>query len=316
MCYDPLSQLLNLIEARAAMSIGLEARGRWAIDVPPVHALKCNIIRQGSCFLEVQGERLMLAAGDCFLIGPDLSFVIGSDLNCSPIPAAEVFSQKAYKNHAKLDGGAGPGFLCHSGRMDLPLNSELLREILPSIVVIRAESIVAERLHWLTNRLEEELAGDVPGGAAMAIPIMQMIFIELIRSLPVMTERSWLSALSDPRIGGALMAIHRDPGHNWRLDELAGISHLSRSQFSARFRAAVGHSAMEYILRWRMMQAHKLLARPNMTIASVAAQLGYGSESAFIYAFRRTLGTTPRRMQQQIRSSESPKKSNKDKKLQ
>jgi AraC-like DNA-binding protein len=72
---------------------------------------------------------------------------------------------------------------------------------------------------------------------------------------------------------------------------------------------------MEYILRWRMMQAHKLLARPNMTIASVAAQLGYGSESAFIYAFRRILGTTPRRMQQQIRSPESPKKSNKDKKL-
>jgi AraC-like DNA-binding protein len=52
-----------------------------------------------------------------------------------------------------------------------------------------------------------------------------------------------------------------------------------------------------------------------MTIASVAAQLGYGSESAFIYAFRRILGTTPRRMQQQIRSPESPKKSNKDKKL-
>lgn len=289
---DPLSQLLNLIEASATMSVGLEACGRWAIDVPPVSALKCNIIRQGSCFLEVQGERLMLAAGDCFLIGPDIPFVIGSDLNCPPIPAAEVFSQKAYKNHAKLDGGAGPGFLCHSGRMDLPLNSELLREILPSIVVIRAESIVAERLHWLTNRLEEELAGDVPGGAAMAIPIMQMIFIELIRSLPVMTDRSWLSALSDPRIGGALMAIHRDPGHNWRLDELAGISHLSRSQFSARFRAAVGNSPMEYILRWRMMQAHKLLARPNMTIASVAAQLGYGSESAFIYAFRRILGTT------------------------
>jgi len=312
---DPLSQLLNLIEASATMSVGLEACGRWAIDVPPVSALKCNIIRQGSCFLEVQGERLMLAAGDCFLIGPDIPFVIGSDLNCSPIPAADVFSQKAYKNHAKLDGGAGPGFLCHSGRMDLPLNSELLREILPSIVVIRAESIVAERLHWLTNRLEEELAGDVPGGAAMAIPIMQMIFIELIRSLPVMTDRSWLSALSDPRIGGALMAIHRDPGHNWRLDELAGISHLSRSQFSARFRAAVGNSPMEYILRWRMMQAHKLLARPNMTIASVAAQLGYGSESAFIYAFRRILGTTPRRMQQQIRSSENPEKDNKYKKL-
>ncbi|KAB2662675.1 AraC family transcriptional regulator [Brucella tritici] len=306
MYYDPLSQLLDLIEASATMSVGLEACGRWAIDVPPVRALKCNIIRQGSCFLEVQGERLMLAAGDCFLIGPDLPFVIGSDLNCLPIPAGEVFSQKAYKNHAKLDGGAGSEFLCHSGRMDLPLNSELLREILPSIVVIRAESIVAERLHWLTGRLEEELAGDVPGGAAIAIPIMQMIFIELIRSLPVMTERSWLSALSDPRIGGALMAIHWDPGHNWRLDELAGISHLSRSQFSARFRAAVGHSPMEYILRWRMMQAHKLLARPNMTIASVAAQLGYGSESAFIYAFRRILGTTPRRRQQQIRSSENP----------
>lgn len=294
---DPLSQLLNLIEARAVVSTGLEARGFWAIHVPPVRALKCNMIKHGDCMLEIKDERWQLAAGDCFLVGPDLPFVIGTDLNRSPQSAAEVFAETGVSAYARLDAGPGPTFLCLGGSMDLPEIAKFLTDALPTIIVIRGKSAVAGRIHWLIERLEEELASDSPGAAAMAAQIMQMIFIELMRNLPEGGIGSWLAALSDPRISAALKAIHSDPGRNWRLEDLAKISHLSRSQFAARFRAAVGHAPMDYVLRWRMALAQKALAQPNARITSVARELGYRSESAFTFAFRRITGWTPRQTQ-------------------
>lgn len=298
---DPLSQFLDLIEARAVLSTGLEARGFWAVHVPPVHALKCNMIQHGDCLLEVEGERWQLAAGDCFLVGPDLPFVIGSDLGRLPRPAAEVFAGTVANAYARLDAGPGPAFLCRGGRMDLPEIAGFLTDALPPVTVIRSESVVAGRIRWLLGRLDEELAADAPGAAAMAAQIIEMIFIELMRHVPDGRIGGWLAALSDPRIGAALGAIHRDPGRDWRLEDLARISHLSRSRFSARFRAAVGHAPIDYVLRWRMALAQKALTRPEATIAAVATQLGYSSESAFTYAFRRATGTTPRRARQRAR---------------
>ncbi|MFB9791997.1 AraC family transcriptional regulator [Shinella granuli] len=299
---DPLSQFLSLVEARAVISTGLAARGLWAMHVPPVRALKCNMIKRGECTVETRGKRWRLTAGDCFLIGPELPFVIGTDLNRLPRHAAEVFAGPRESSYAQLDAGAGPDFLCLSGRMDLTETARFLTDTLPPIIVVRSDSPVAGRLHWLVGRLEDELSSNAPGSTAMARQIMQMIFIELLRNLPEERTGSWLAALSDPRIGAALRAIHDAPHRVWRLDELAGISHLSRSRFSARFRAAVGRAPMDYVLRWRMTLAQKALLQPDATIATIAAQFGYGSESAFIHAFRQATGLTPRQARQEARS--------------
>ncbi|WP_332713992.1 helix-turn-helix transcriptional regulator [Pelagibacterium mangrovi] len=96
-------------------------------------------------------------------------------------------------------------------------------------------------------------------------------------------------------MSSAIRAIHADPGHDWRLGELAAISHLSRSQFSARFRESVGRSPMDYLLHWRMTVARRALATRGASVGAVAANLGYTSESAFGVAFRRVTGITPRR---------------------
>ncbi|MEP7453600.1 AraC family transcriptional regulator [Phyllobacterium sp. SB3] len=291
---DPLSQLLRLAGVQAAVSTGLKARGRWAVRVPPLPTLKCNVIRQGDCALEMEGRRWQLHTGDCFLAAPGLSFTIGTDLDRQARPAEEVFADCKDGLIARLDAGPGPDFLCLGGRMDLPPAAALLVEALPPVTVIPAGSPVALRIGWLLDRLEEEGRAAVPGSAAMATQIMQIVFIELIRALPEGGGKGWLAALSDPRIGPALGAIHRDPGRAWRLEDLAAISHLSRSQFSARFRQAVGRAPMDYLLHWRMVLARRALTQPGVPVAAVAADLGYASESSFGVAFRRVTGTTPR----------------------
>lgn len=70
---------------------------------------------------------------------------------------------------------------------------------------------------------------------------------------------------------------------------------MSRSTFAARFRAAAGQPPFAYLTRWRMRLAERALREEDTTIAALAAQLGYASESSFSHAFQRITGTTPGR---------------------
>ena len=68
---------------------------------------------------------------------------------------------------------------------------------------------------------------------------------------------------------------------------------MSRSAFSARFTELAGEPVMRYLMRWRMQLAATWLAEERVTIAEVAERLGYGSEAAFSWVFRRTFGAPP-----------------------
>ena len=52
---------------------------------------------------------------------------------------------------------------------------------------------------------------------------------------------------------------------------------------------------MEYLARWRMLLAADRLENTSESIGNIAATLGYESESAFSTAFKRVMGSSPRR---------------------
>lgn len=297
---DPLSQLLSLLDAQATLSTGLSATGRWSVDVPATDALKCNVVRHGQALLQVNGSCHPLRAGDCFLVAPGHAFVIGTDL-ARPRPAAEVFAGPSNGLVADLDGGPGPAFRCIGGRMEMGPLAHLLGDALPPVVLLQAAHPASQRIGGLLARIEAEMAQPAAGSTVMATAAMQMIFVDLIRSLPADAPRGWLKALADPRIAPALHAIHGDPAHRWRLENLAGLAHLSRSQFAARFHKAVGRAPMDYLLHWRSALAQRALSRPGARVSQVAADLGYASDSAFGAAFLRVTGTSPRRAADRLR---------------
>lgn len=291
---DPLSQVLFVAEAQAAVSTGLEARGAWALSVSPAQVLKCNVVRTGQCWLDAGGTQWRLEVGDCFLVAPGHAFVLGSDLSLPPIPAEQVFAGSGSAPFARLDGGAGADFRSLGGRMELPASAELLTSALPVVAVLRSDSQAAQRIGWLLDRLEEESTHVSPGREAVSSALMQLVFIELFRGLPHVQTGGWLAALADPRLGPALQAIHREPGRSWKVSDLADVASLSRSRFARRFHDVVGRSPMDYVLHWRMALATRRLAEPGSTVAEVAEALGYSSESAFGAAYRRATGHSPR----------------------
>jgi AraC-like DNA-binding protein len=50
---------------------------------------------------------------------------------------------------------------------------------------------------------------------------------------------------------------------------------------------------MHYLTRWRMQLATRLLERPGIGVAQVAAEVGYESEAAFNRAFKKCVGVPP-----------------------
>ena len=69
---------------------------------------------------------------------------------------------------------------------------------------------------------------------------------------------------------------------------------MSRSAFALRFKEKVGISAMEYLTHWRMLRAGEMLTSSREPIATIASSLGYESESASGFAFKREMGCSPR----------------------
>lgn len=102
-----------------------------------------------------------------------------------------------------------------------------------------------------------------------------------------------VSALRDPRLARALLALHRHPGRDWNVAELAAESHVSRSVFAQRFQATLGVSPLRYATELRMRLASQLLTHERLSIDTVAQRLGYTSQAAFSRAFKRINGQSP-----------------------
>ncbi len=103
----------------------------------------------------------------------------------------------------------------------------------------------------------------------------------------------WLGALKDPAIREAIGLIHRRPSYQWTAEELAGAAGLSRSAFFSRFRRTVGETPTEYLTRWRIHLATKLLREEDCSVAAAGRQVGYATEAAFSNAFLRVMGVRP-----------------------
>ena len=67
---------------------------------------------------------------------------------------------------------------------------------------------------------------------------------------------------------------------------------LSRAAFASRFTEFVEVPPMQYMARWRLQLAARLIEQ-GASLANACAEVGYESEAAFNRAFKRVTGVTP-----------------------
>lgn len=164
----------------------------------------------------------------------------------------------------------------------------------PPCVHVPADPARAPWLAGLTDALVAEAVERGPGSDVVMARLSDALVTRAMRyHLETSEQPGWLQALRDPALSRALGALHDDLGRAWTVADLAREAGLSRTAFAARFTELVGQSPMQYALGCRMRRAEALLRGERLTVAAIARQVGYGSESALSAAFVRHSGTTP-----------------------
>lgn len=169
--------------------------------------------------------------------------------------------------------------------------------MLPPLIHVRdVNGSMSHVVESLIELIAAEVDDHVPGSETVVSRLTDVLVIyalrDYIRGLPP-DEKGWLGALRHPEIGRALGLMHSDPQRPWTAEALAAAVGLSRSAFFARFRELVGETPAQYLTRWRIHLATRMLREDGASVGATARRVGYATEAAFSNAFVRVMGIRP-----------------------
>ena len=84
-----------------------------------------------------------------------------------------------------------------------------------------------------------------------------------------------------------------DPGHDWRLPDLAELTCLSERQFRRRFEQATGVKVQAYIRLARLELSKQLLTQTSLGLDRIAERCGFGDERSLRRLWQQLSGVSP-----------------------
>ncbi|HLK60041.1 MAG TPA: AraC family transcriptional regulator [Chthonomonadaceae bacterium] len=297
---DALTEALNGIRLRSTLHCPSELSGQWGICVQKKGGAPFYILLHGSGWLEVEGEEpVRLEAGDFVILPQDSPHTLRDAPDSPAQPLMGLLEQyPPGEDGIWRFGGGGETTVAIGGCFFFEeAQTSPLLNALPPLLHVRGEQ--GQVVAWLEPTLKfiaSEARSGRPGAQAIITRLSDILFIQAVRAyvcrLPE-GETNWLRAMGDPQIGRALTLIHQKPEHLWKVETLAAEVAMSRSAFAARFTAVVGEPPLQYVTRWRVHQAARLLREDFWSVAEVAVQVGYQSEAAFSRVFKQWTGQAP-----------------------
>lgn len=137
---------------------------------------------------------------------------------------------------------------------------------------------------------------NAPPDAGYAARVIQLVFDQLHRAAPVAAALPW------PRneaLAALCQTLYANPADERSNEQWSRELGMSARTLSRRFETDVGMSLRSWRRKMRLFKAIELLGG-GMDVTRTALDLGYGSSSAFIYAFRTEMGASPQAYMRRI----------------
>jgi AraC-like DNA-binding protein len=314
---DVLSDTLRSVRLTGAMLFLVKTSTPWVSWAPQAeafrhvvlpaaqHLISLHIVTDGGCWAGLTGgppERL--EAGDVLVIPHGDAYYLAD-----PLEAERTYGQDEavafFRDMAAgrlpatiTEGGNGPDrsqfICCFLGCNLRPFNP--LLAALPRVLRVRPAAHPTNAMPHLIEFALHELREQRSGGQVVKLRLAELLFVDVMRRyLETLTneQTGWLAALRDPLIARALALLHNAPFLSWTLDDLAAQSATSRSVLAERFAHFIGQPPMQYLRELRIERACRLLTEQGAKVGSVAAAVGFASESAFSRAFKKCVGLSP-----------------------
>lgn len=317
--YDPgmdgLAALLDGPRARGAFLVRCLLEPPWAVRLEDESPLTVTAVVRGQAWaVPDRGPAVRLEAGDVVVaLGPDhwsVADTPGTDPFARILPGQVCVTPDGRELAEELHqgvrswGNSAVGstvLLTGAYLFEGEVSGRLLRA-LPSLLVLRAGELDSP----LVPLLADEIVRDAPGQDAVLDRLLDLLLIVVLRAWfarPEADPPGWYVGQGDAVVGPALRLLQHHPERSWTVAELAAAGGVSRAAFARRFAAVVGVPPMTFLTEWRLALAADLLLDPDLTVAGVARQVGYGTPFALSTAFKRARGVSPREHRRQAARS-------------
>ncbi|MEO6986100.1 MAG: AraC family transcriptional regulator [Paralcaligenes sp.] len=277
---DELSQLMRHLRLQTRVFHRTTHCGRWVVDGEYERKAMFHLVATGRCIMRNDDsiDEVMLQAGDAVLFSrPQGHYVIAP-----PDTGDEVTTL----------------LLCGYFEFESPL-SEILLASLPAQVLLPHDpppgSGASGAPAALLQLIITEADSAEPGAMVLMDKLSDALFMYALRQCLATgnVERGLLTAISDPHLGPALLAMHQQPQLAWSVASLAARGHLSRAAFARSFVQTVEIPPIEYLTNLRMQLADTALAERGLSVSEASVIAGYATEASFSRAFKRIYGHSP-----------------------
>ena len=276
-----LDGVLATYQMHARITDNMRYCGRWRDWDPQAPAGKAwfHLLDQGRCRLKLEGPgvQVEMEAGDLVVLPRGTAHVL------TPVEGPD----------GVVDEDGFTTMLCGEFHFESTTGNPVM-EGLPDVMHVRGAE-AGDAYRRLAQLVVMEAGHPGFGTQAVVDKLADALFVMALRQFLARTSarRGLFAALADARLKRVLDAMHRDPGRDWTVASLAEVALLSRTAFAERFAEVLEETPYQYLTRWRMAQALRLLRDPRLSVAHVAERLGYQTEAAFRRSFKRVHGYGP-----------------------
>ncbi|MFE6553919.1 cupin domain-containing protein [Streptomyces sp. NPDC057746] len=300
---DSVSRLLRMARLGAALDKHCLLGAGTRMNVPAHGELEApfHVLLDGACRLQVGTVLLDLRPGDVVMIPSGAPHRVITAGDAGPTGTAETAGEAFVTTRSEHGGEPVIDLFCGRYTFDAGAGSLLFASLPDPVHVSFGQSAESDEvLRMLSALMRGEAQREGEGTAAVLSALCTVLLAMVLRTARGDTTRTTLwTAAADGRIASAVESMLNDPGADWTIERLSRAAAMSRATFLRHFTQDTGTTVGVFLARARMMAAAELLTTTDATVASVAGQVGYSSESAFSRAFRAHLGTTPARFRRE-----------------
>lgn len=295
---DVLSDVLATSKMGNAIICEPKLPAPWGMEFDAASKAVFHLIREGTCFLQTNTmeEPLRLMQGDIVLVTKCNGYKLIDSKTSFAAPFRDVLNRHQGVPRTKDSLSDVTSFLCGIYFFRNYEYNPVL-SLLPEIIHIPANEVQNNmQLNTLIQLILLESNRNEIGSSISISKFIDTMFIYIVRvwlqRQPIGTT-GWLGALNDSRIGVAISLIHQNPANKWTVELLAKEVNMSRSSFAHKFNTLVGEPPLRYLTRWRMDLSSQRLVDSNQKLITVAADVGYDSETAFSKTFKKFKKLSP-----------------------
>lgn len=272
-------------------------------DSPIIHwhwheEVEFQYIQQGQAYITCDECNISVFAGDIIFINQNVRHFI------TPAGADGVIYSSVVVN---------PSFILGLGQLEL--ESKYVNPIIAdrsfNCLHITSRDVIYQQFEPLVRQLITLNEGCPSGyellSKAYVLQLWKLLYDQFPVKSAVSPSITARTANQDAqRAKQAMLYIQEHFMETVTLDDIANSILVSRSECCRCFKRATGLSPIEYLMKYRIMEAAKYMHRKtHESISEIAGAVGFNNTSYFNKTFKKFLGCTPTEYRQSLRKDTS-----------